>query len=543
MVNKEGKTVSSSTPPLQFCRLMSGRGLSHVFYLAELDYVLTVAFDNKLRIYDNDTKRVVACLENPHECPFTDVTYDRTHHQVFLVDKYGFLFVYDIQKEKSILIHRILTEPLLSITFIRHSDEIAIALKGRVTWWKIVRDTSYQAVSEGHSGPVICVQFSAQSRKDASGSDPLKYVYSASLDNTVRMWDAYDMVCLRTLEEHRSDLASMRFCEAHNVLVTGHDDGTVRLWNLDTSSTINMRKHENTVSCILTAVLKRGEEFVLTGGFDGRVGIWDVRKKSNARPHLVTMFEAHANSEVLCILHDPHKNTIVTAGNDTVIKVWSAGTYELVGQHTGHTEAVMCLTLDANFLFSGSEDTTIRVWDALSKATVSGPAGHRRKKTVIKTLVGHTRPVTGLDMLEETGHLLSCSLDGTLKVWNYTMGACLLQFEHAMEFRCLAYRADHNEALVGTSDDSILVFKLPDESRQVSRATSATQPAPLWDLAAQLAMIAEQDGKQGKRRSIKREASRKLPTLRELEQQLSNKGAVKDDPNIPKYIPNAFARA
>jgi WD40 repeat protein len=92
----------------------------------------------------------------------------------------------------------------------------------------------------------------------------------------------------------------------------------VRLWNLDTGSTINMTHHSNTVSCIICATLKRGEEFVLTGSFDGKVGIWDVRKKSTVRPHLVSMFEAHPHSEVLCLLYDEHKRTIITSGNDAV---------------------------------------------------------------------------------------------------------------------------------------------------------------------------------------------------------------------------------
>eukprot|EP00242_Pyramimonas_sp_CCMP2087_P012444 CAMPEP_0198221630 /NCGR_PEP_ID=MMETSP1445-20131203/84479_1 /TAXON_ID=36898 /ORGANISM="Pyramimonas sp., Strain CCMP2087" /LENGTH=623 /DNA_ID=CAMNT_0043899849 /DNA_START=468 /DNA_END=2336 /DNA_ORIENTATION=- len=351
IVNNQGKVSTSSTPHLQFGRLISGRGLSHVLFLAELDYVLTVAYDNKMRIYNNDTKRVVGSLENPHDCPFTDIAYDRVHHQVFLIDKYGFLFVYDIPKEKLILTHRLLTEPLLAIEYNLRSDELGISLKNRVTWWQLVRDTSYQEADHSHSGPVVGIQFAVAQGPDKT-EDPLKYVFSCSLDNTVRMWDAYDMACLRTLEEHRSDLVCMRFCESRNTLVTGHDNGTVRLWNLDTASTINMTKHANTVSCIINAVLRRGEEFILTGGFDGRVGIWDIRKKHNVRPHLVTMFEAHAGSEVLCLLHDASKNTIITAGNDTVIKVWAASTYELLGQHTGHTEAIGCLALDANFLFS-----------------------------------------------------------------------------------------------------------------------------------------------------------------------------------------------
>ena len=108
------------------------------------------------------------------------------------------------------------------------------------------------------------------------------------------------------------------YCESKKILVTGHDNGCVRLWNLDTGSTINMTHHSNTVSCIISATLKRGEEFMLTGSFDGKVGIWDVRKKSSVRPHLVSMFEAHPHSEVLCLLFDQYKRTIITAGNDAV---------------------------------------------------------------------------------------------------------------------------------------------------------------------------------------------------------------------------------
>lgn len=43
-----------------------------------------------------------------------------------------------------------------------------------------------------------------------------------------------------------------------------------------------MKHHTNTVSCIITARLKKGEDFVISGGFDGRVGIWDVRKRHSS---------------------------------------------------------------------------------------------------------------------------------------------------------------------------------------------------------------------------------------------------------------------
>ncbi len=59
------------------------------------------------------------------------------------------------------------------------------------------------------------------------------------------------------------------------------------------------------------------------------------------------------------------------------VQVWSVNGYTQVGQHLGHTDAVTCLALDSNLLFSGSDDCTIRVWDtvpAVSSSATTAPA-------------------------------------------------------------------------------------------------------------------------------------------------------------------------
>jgi len=462
---------ASSPPPLQFRRLVSGRGLSHVRYLADDGLVLTLAYDNKMRVYDEKTAQLKTVLDNPHECLFADVALVPSHSQVLLIDKFGFLFVYDVGKEGLVMCHRVYTQPLLAICYNESLDEAGIVLRDTVQWWRFGRDVSYDVVENGHEDPVFAIQHVPAHNPEQDDQNK-GFVFSCSLDNTVRVWDPYDMKCLRVLHEDRSELSAMCYCESKGMLVTGHDSGHVRLWNLDTGSTINMKHHTNTVSCIITARLKKGEDFVISGGFDGRVGIWDVRKRHSMRPHLVSMFEAHSQSEVLCLIHDRYKGTLITSGNEGVIKVWSAVTFELVGQHSGHTEAVVTLALDANFLFSGSDDCTIRVWDSLGKPAPN-TYNKRNIRTHIKTLEGHTRPVTGVHMLDETGHLLSISLDGTLRVWDYTKGAILKMFEHSEEMRCLAYRFDSNEVLVGTTDNNILVYPLPDITRQSERSSIA----------------------------------------------------------------------
>jgi hypothetical protein len=61
---------------------VSGRGLSHVRFLAEEALVLTLAYDNKMRLYDARAGQLTLQLENPHACAFSDAAYDAVHRQV-----------------------------------------------------------------------------------------------------------------------------------------------------------------------------------------------------------------------------------------------------------------------------------------------------------------------------------------------------------------------------------------------------------------------------------------------------------------------------
>ena len=79
----------------------------------------------------------------------------------------------------------------------------------------------------------------------------LAILYSASLDNTIRSWDPYDMACVSTMEETSSEISCMTYIPLAGLLVTGSDDGAVRFWNPASGSTIMLRGHENTISCMV----------------------------------------------------------------------------------------------------------------------------------------------------------------------------------------------------------------------------------------------------------------------------------------------------
>ena len=386
--------------------------------------------------------------------------------------------------------------------------------------WKISRDLKFDEY-KGHSDPIVAViamdgeqdeygagdaasgsggggggfggglaglasSASSGSQDQSHASLENNIIFSASLDNTIKCWDCYEGTCLYTLKETATEISCMRYLHNCDLLVTGNDDGSVRWWNPASGSTITLRSHTNTVSCMAVAKLKRND-YLLSAGYAGNVCVWDITKKRSIKPRLEYMFQAHegedvpdvifggtrkVNTEILCICFAPAvslsmggagaeaQDVFLTGGNDTTIKVWSMGTYALQAVMCGHTDAVTCMTLDANFAFSGSDDRTIRIWNI---ANVKAPYE-------LAVLKAHTVSVRDVLIIPSTGWLVSCAFDGHLKVWDYSYdaesdqtGRVVKDFQHNVKFRCLAYRQRKREILCGTEENSLLAFHLPDK--------------------------------------------------------------------------------
>jgi len=80
-------------------------------------------------------------------------------------------------------------------------------------------------------------------------------IITCSLDNTIRLWNSKKMEVQGVLESpEESELSCMTFLPGCCLVATGHEDGALRLWNLEISSSVvlksNLHKHTNSISCI-----------------------------------------------------------------------------------------------------------------------------------------------------------------------------------------------------------------------------------------------------------------------------------------------------
>lgn len=112
---------------------------------------------------------------------------------------------------------------------------------------------------------------------------------------------------------------------------------------------------------------------------------------------------------IYCVYFD--RRYLAAGSRDHSIRLWETNdpwakddTFRFLAQFRGHSGSVLCLQLDStrNLLVSGSSDSTIKVWDLKSQK-------------VMQTLEGHTESVLGLHF--EDDYIVSCSRDATARIW------------------------------------------------------------------------------------------------------------------------------
>uniref|UniRef100_A0A7N0ZVE7 C3H1-type domain-containing protein n=1 Tax=Kalanchoe fedtschenkoi TaxID=63787 RepID=A0A7N0ZVE7_KALFE len=177
-------------------------------------------------------------------------------------------------------------------------------------------------------------------------------------------------------------------------LFTGSSDGTLRLWDCSTGK-CDEKKNVFSMGTEVGCLISEGP-LVFIGVLNG---IWAWNIETCATSNLTgPVGQVHAMAVA--------NQTLFAACQNGDILAWKpcleTQTFKLVAKLSGHTKAVLSLSVGGDRLYSGSADDTIRVWDI-------------HTFQCIQPLSGHSGPVTCLICWDS--YLISGSLDATLKVW------------------------------------------------------------------------------------------------------------------------------
>ncbi|MBM3495619.1 MAG: WD40 repeat domain-containing protein, partial [Armatimonadetes bacterium] len=124
---------------------------------------------------------------------------------------------------------------------------------------------------EGHTGRVMSVALTADGKRAVSGSD----------DNTLRVWDLETGKTLRTLEGHTGWVMSVALTADGKRAVSGSDDKTLRVWDMETGK--SLRTLEGHTGPVMSVALTADGKRAVSGSGDKTLRVWDLETGKSLR--------------------------------------------------------------------------------------------------------------------------------------------------------------------------------------------------------------------------------------------------------------------
>lgn len=435
-------------------------------------------------------------------------------------------------------------EPIASLAWSDDGKTLALASnRGSV----VLRDPDLMKSNEvfRFDGPPRTVVVCSPDGKTLATAGPV--AGAAVPADTVCIYDVVGRKLRLELKGHRGHVRDVAFIGDGRSVVTGGDDGSIRVWDVATGEPRQRWDVGSAVRAV--AAGPANASAVAAGDAAGTIHIWDLNKGEKLRELAahkegvaslawapdgrklashgqdggdVSLWELGTGLRALLSSREIEGSSIVFAPDGKMvalggatIHLWDMATGQPLHEPNGHTGDVTALAFapDGKVLASGGDDRTVLLWDLTSGRN-------------LRRLDAHTRPVTALAFAPGGKTLVSGGLDAALRLWEPATGTRQQPFDQLREVpQALAFSADGTTLRWLSQGGAARLWQFPEgkelahfpgppnaDSRSCRGTLSAdgrllAVPCPerkirLWDLQTGKELLSVQETAEGRLRSV-----------------------------------------
>lgn len=275
--------------------------------------------------------------------------------------------------------------------------------------------------------------------RDKNGSEILA---SGSDDCTIRLWNLSSGSCINVLEAHGGSIQDISFDPETKMLASGSVDNTIRIWNIETGQCI--KTLEGHTDWVRSVDFSPDGKQIASGSNDKTIRFWNIETGNCLRS-----IKAH-DTRVWSVSFSPNKVLLASGSDDKTIKFWDIKTGKLTKSLGGNSQVFCSLSLstDGQTIFAGSDDQCIYTFER----------GRQYNSQIFK---GHKGRVRTTSLLEDRKVLVSGSDDKTIKLWHIETGECLHTYKQHDDWVWSVACSPNNKALVsGSLDTTVMIWDL-----------------------------------------------------------------------------------
>ena len=226
------------------------------------------------------------------------------------------------------------------------------------------------------------------------------------------LWDLNTMTASHRLGGHTQNVMSVAFSPVENILVSGSEDSTVRLWNPVSGN----QQAVCEIPMVWAVKFPPKGNIVAAGLTDIYVYLIDAKKRT------VVATLPYQLDSVKSLAYSPNGKWLAVSGsNNGVVRVWNneTGTFKDLNIHDSTVESV-AFSPDSTILATASLDKLVKLIDIESGQ-------------IIKILAGHEEFVNSVAFSPNGKILASASDDGTVRLWYIETGRQIKQLGNSIK--------------------------------------------------------------------------------------------------------------
>ncbi|KAG2033823.1 quinon protein alcohol dehydrogenase-like superfamily [Suillus americanus] len=192
-------------------------------------------------------------------------------------------------------------------------------------------------------------------------------------------------------------------------MVTGSEDHTLRLWDLETG--VVLKKMEGHGGRVLALAVSQDGQIIASGDFNGEIIAWHGETGES----LTQPIKAH-HKYIFSVDFSPDGAVLATASDDITLRLWDLETGVQVGHPwEGHTNEINAIAMhpSGTLVASASADNNVRLWRLSDQRTVA--------------IFKHSSLLTSVTFSADGKHIFSGGLFEKTSVWQIPKRASFTQ--------------------------------------------------------------------------------------------------------------------